>query len=92
MFNPLPSCPSRWDLGTRQLVKRMRACQVPRMPHLLRFFWKMSMPSMSGVQTRAVTRSLVLPDLGSVIFCLAMTVNRPEMAPEVAHFFSPLRM
>ena len=68
------------------MVNLMRACQVPRMQALERFLEKMSMPSMSGWQTRAVTLSL------PSIFCLAMTVKRPEMAPEVAHFFSPLRM
>jgi len=62
------------------------------MPHLLRFFWKMSMPGMSGVQIRAVTLSAFWPVFGSVTDCLAMTVKRPEIAPLVAHFFSPLRM
>jgi len=45
---------------------------------------------MSGVQMRAVTASFSLPDLGSLIRCLAITVKSPESAPEVAHFFSPL--
>ena len=52
----------------------------------------MSTPSMSGVQIRAVTLSFSLPVLGSVIRCFAITVKSPESEPEVAHFFSPLRM
>src|SRR5262245_34406508 len=70
----------------------MRACQVPRMPHLLRFFSMTSTPSMSGVQMRAVTPSAALPVLGFTMDCLHMTVNMPERAPEVDHFFSPFRM
>ena len=70
----------------------MRACQVPRMPHFERLRLKMSTPAMSGVQMSAVTASFVLPVFGSVILCFAITVNRPESAPEVAHFFSPFRM
>ena len=62
------------------------------MPHFERLRLKMFTPSMSGVQMSAVTASFSLPVFGSVIFCLAITVNRPESAPEVAHFFSPLRM
>ncbi len=74
-------------MGTRASRKRIRACQVPRIPHLDRFFWKMSTPGMSGVQTSAVT--FCLP---SGIVCRAITVKIAESAPLVAHFFSPLRM
>ena len=62
------------------------------MPHLLRLRLKISMPSKSGEQIRAVTFFFSLPVSGSVMIWLAMTVNRPAMAAEVAHFFSPLRM
>ena len=79
-------------MGTFTLVRRMRACQVPRMPHLERLRLKISTPSMSGVQMSAVTTSFCLPVLGSVTFCLHITVKRPLSAPLVAHFFSPLRM
>jgi hypothetical protein len=70
----------------------MRACHVPRMPVLERFFSKMSTPSMSGVTISAVTPVFLFPVFGSVTCCLAITVNIPAMAPEVDHFFSPLRM
>ena len=79
-------------MGTFTLVRRMRACQVPRMPHLERLRLKISTPSMSGVQMSAVTASFSLPVFGSLIFCLAITVKSAESAPEVAHFFSPFTM
>jgi len=78
---------SRWLFGTRTFSNRILACHVPRIPHLDRFFWKMSTPSMSGVHTSAVTFSFPSPS-----FCLAITVNRLDSAPLVAHFFSPLMM
>ncbi len=82
----------RFSAGTRTLLKRMRACQVPRIVHLDRLRLKMSTPSMSGVTIRAVTRSDSLPVFGSTTFCLPITVKRPDRAPEVAHFFSPETM
>ena len=74
-------------MGTRTLSNRIRPCQVPRIPHFERFSSKMSIPSMSGVQTSAVI--LVFP---SGIFCRAITVNSPEIGALVAHFFSPRRI
>ncbi|MDP7401511.1 MAG: hypothetical protein QF351_06335, partial [Phycisphaerales bacterium] len=50
------------------------------------------MPSMSGVQIKAVTLSLAFPVFGSTIFCLPITVKMPDNAPLVAHFFRPERM
>ena len=44
------------------------------------------------MQMRAVTPSLTLPVFSFFTICLHMTVNMPESAPEVDHFFSPFRM
>jgi hypothetical protein len=68
----------------------MRACQLPRMPHLARLRLKISTPSMCGVTISAVMASFSSPVSGSRSRCLAITVIRPASAPDVAHFFSPL--
>ncbi len=72
-------------LRTQELIRRHLPCTSQSLDIL-------DVGGASGVQTSAVTFSETLPVRRSVIFCLAITVKRWEMAAEVDHFFSPLRM
>ena len=66
-------------------LKRSTACQLPRMPHLLRLFLTISNPGRSGVTRNAVTFSHIVPFSETGV--RAITVNIPAKAAFVAYFF-----
>jgi len=70
----------------------MRACHVPANRCLTPVLLENIDPGHVGRthQRRDLVRFLA--GLRSVIFCFAITVNKPDSAPLVAHFFSPFRM